>query len=171
MKIGELYKEGITSYEEQFELNLTNNCFNLELYYSNITDKEIVNFSSLNQVQHTYICIDDVIYLFFKFGKSSWIECPFDIHLNKEKSLDEINKNNQHFILNVRLIDTDSGILKHARTVQLCSEFSKKLYDEIIEQKKKVFISSNYANTLNSVYLEYSIKDLVEKAEKLYISI
>lgn len=162
-EVGELFKEGITRYQEGCIFDVTDGGAVLNLFYSTPSELEIEAAKS-GTVQTKILYKNDIIFMLFKFIGQEWIDCPYTVHLSKNLTQLQEIENNTGYALNINLIDANTGILKVMRLIAIDNRRSK-LLKKYIEQQKTTFNKIEYNKNINTIYNTYTSKQLVQFAE------
>lgn len=163
LEIGKLYVSGKTSWPEAMEYNFYGENHELRFFFKNPSNYEIEAIRKM-PVQFGLFIRDEMIFLIYKFMDYKKLkpaidgDCPFSIHLvpADKRSLPELpTTEEERVMLQILLIDADTGILKVIRAVSLSHQFSVALCSAIIEQSKKS-MPDNYDAKIQAIYRKYS---------------
>ena len=160
LEVGHLFEEGKTHYAEGCRFDFSGSIPTLFLLYDRPTSKEI------HEIKRGIMSIafkecEDIIFLFFRFGTSDWIETPYSVHLSEPFEFQEISEG-MGLALNIFLVDSSNGILKALRAKGLSTEFSRKLKSAIEIQKNKEFDKNLYFNRIAKIENAYTTVDLMK---------
>lgn len=79
LKVGELFDQNKTKYQEGCRFTIDNNGANLFIYYNNPTNEEIENYKK-EKYSFKFIKLDSVIFFLAKIGNLTILDCPYNIH-------------------------------------------------------------------------------------------
>ena len=159
LKVGELFKEGVTRYREGIVFDIDQTGPMLLLFYDKPDEQEIVDIKN-GSTKFRVCYIDNVIFFLAKLGNQQWMDAPYNIHLSQSFILEEPDEG-QGYGLSVFLVDAHTGLLKVTRLIGLPNNISLKLKEFTEEQKAKPFDENNYHQTINSIYAKYTTRELV----------
>lgn len=99
----------------------------------------------------------DVLVLFFRIGRQPWSGAPYTWHMvpSSEQTLPPGVSGEERAILNIVLVDTDTGLVLALRTVTMPPEFSRTLHEQITAQAARPFKQSTYDWQLRDLYKRY----------------
>lgn len=160
--VGELLKENVTSYQEGVRFDVTESGMEMLVY---------INRPSLNEIEEikkkdlklALTSSKGIIFIMSKFGTLQWFDAPYSVHLSKPFELDKLEEG-IGYALNITLVDAATGIVKAMRLVGMPTRFSRKLAREIDEQRYLDFDKEEYIRNIQSIYSNYSTKDLLKRA-------
>ncbi|MBU5669473.1 hypothetical protein KQI68_06430 [Peptoniphilus sp. MSJ-1] len=154
-KIGDVVEKYI-GYHEGARFQIGEYGSTLTLLYKNPTKNEIEDISK-GDIQYRITVVEDVIFLLFKFGSQSYIDCPYNINKNPDIILDELEDGLGYSCL-IELIDCRNGKLKAFRFISFSTNFSQKLKQFVDEQREKYVTDDN----IRAAFSKYSTNDLVK---------
>lgn len=160
-EVGQLFKEGITRYQEGVRFDFLPEGPVLLIYFNAPSMSEI-NDIKQGKSRFGLFVKDNIIFFLSKFGSLAWMDAPYSIHLTKEKFDIEAPSSGEGYALNVFLIDAKTGILKAARLIGLSTKVSLSLLNAINAQRSQFFDLNNYSTKLQSLYNNYSTNDMVK---------
>lgn len=158
--VGELYKSGITKYNEGARFDFTQSGAVLELYFKSPTINEVQEIKN-GCFKTGFVEFAGVIFMLFKFGNLNWIDAPYSVHLSKPFEFEEPTRGSGYG-LNIFFIDANTGILKNIRYIGLSTEFSLSFKNAVLKQRKAEFNNNYYSAALQNIYLKYTTNDLVK---------
>lgn len=170
-EVGKIYNPNRTSYREGAFYQCTGGTHWLEKFFSSPTSKEIESIKK-GVHQFAFHYEKDVILFLFRFFPSfNWSDSPFSIHLvrpeNHRIQPVDRNRNSEMPVINVPLVDAETGILKAYRVISLKLDFANALEDAILDQLSKPFDLEKYDRSLSEIYALYpTSEDLLKKAIK-----
>jgi hypothetical protein len=171
VEVGKLYIPGKTQWPETIEYNYDLNGHTIMMYLRSPTKNEIqgVKDGSIDLALH---CADRIPTMLFRFGEKGsgipWSDCAYNWWLvpPERRQLPEPIEDGQGALLNVLLIDADTGILKVFRVISMPTEFSRSLVEAILEQINGDEISSTtYAQVTYELQVKYSSDELQRLAQ------
>jgi len=162
-EVGKLYKEGVTSYQEGTKFDFTKSGAILELFFERPSEKEIEDVKA-GRFEMGFYEKEDLIFMLFKFGNGPYMDAPYSVHLSEPFEFMKIEPG-FGFGLTILLIDSSTGILKAVRYVSLSTDFSQRFKLAVERQKKMSFNKDLYLLKIQSVFNNYSTKDLVSRAD------
>lgn len=162
-EVGKLYKDNVTRYAEGTKFDFTQSGAVLELYFERPSNKEIEDVKS-GKFELGFYEKEDILFMLFKFGTGSYLDTPYSVHLSQPFQFMDLDPG-FGFGLSIFLIDASTGILKAIRYVGLSNDFSQRFKKAVERQKRSSFDVTLYDQKVQSVYTNYSTKDLVLRAE------
>lgn len=161
LEVGKLFQEGKTRYQEGVRFDINDGGMDLIICYGSPTSKEKEAIKK-ESMKYGYLVQNNVILMFFKFGREDWMDSSFSVHSAIHLSeLPEI-RDEEGFGLHVYLIDANTGILKAMRLIGLDTTFSRMLKNDIIKQKELPV--DGFDRNLNNLY-RYQTDELVKNAK------
>lgn len=162
LKVGKLFKPGVTRYQEGVKFDFTNEGGNLFLFYSSPTNIEIANITK-GKVQYGYYKNGQVILMLFKFGSENWLDAPYSINLSTNLTeLKEISEGSGYAV-NIYLVDAATGILKGMRLISFTTKMSKMFREDLLKQKE--LPNEDFGAKLNAIYKANTTNKLVKLAK------
>lgn len=156
-EVGKLYHPERRSWQEGAQFNLRSGVPELLLFFSRPNFHEILAVKK-SDAQFGITKIEDVIFFFYKFGSEiPWSDCPFSINLvpAKERIVPELDTEEGRLVLQIFLVEANSGILKAMRAVTLSPEFSQVLVKLANEQLTGNFDALGYDRQINKIYSDF----------------
>ncbi len=174
IQVGQLYKEGQTSWPEVVEWNWTQSANELRLFFRNPDPQEIQAVKT-GKVEFGLVIEQDIILLLFRFLPAQkgqhgirWSDAPYSYHFLPEDRRglppQELGAE-KRALLQIVLVNASTGITLVIRAVSLSHEFTKQLYQAIHEQAGKSFDKVTYDRQLRWLYATYpDSRQLLQKA-------
>jgi hypothetical protein len=136
-EVGELYKEGVTSYPNDgcvFDFTKTGCILTIFMKSPNETEINDIRTGAVKAAIFTY---ENVIMLLFKFGSQPWYDAPFTVHKTSPGTFSSEEKEFEPgvgFSLMVILVDGDTGRIAVLRLIGATTAFSNELIRAAKEQ-------------------------------------
>lgn len=170
LTVGEPYIPGKTSWPEGAEYNYDGNGHELRLFFGSPTEQEIrsVRRSPVHLALLVEGPIIDLVWRFEGFG--DWSDCPYSIHLipSDRRMTAPVTSGEQRALLQIVLVDAQTGILRAIRAVTLPPHATQRLHAAIREQEGQAFERSAYDAALQALYRRYpQTADMARAAEIL----
>jgi len=162
-RIGQLYKPGQHSLEENVVYRLGHDGHCLVIVQAGIADREIEATQNCTAELRLYID-GPIIFLLFNFGPGQWNDAPFSWHTMPRSSRLYPEQVADTATLAVTLVEATSGIVRAAREIAMTHDFAGKLNTAITAQANGSFNGLSYAKHLNLVYNQYTAGDMAEMA-------
>jgi hypothetical protein len=176
MKVGSLYSPDRTYWEERNEFNISNGMPELRFFFKSPGKAEIEAIQR-GEASFALFVEQPVILLCSQFGVPGkppalpWSDASFSIHLVRaqfpeEAIVPEIPTNDsQRYLLQVVLVDAETGIIKAMRALTFSAPFTRELIEAVREQDAMRWDKVYYEGLLRSIYKRYGTpKDLVADA-------
>jgi hypothetical protein len=163
-KVGELFSEGKTKYQEGCIFEITDSGSYLNIFFDKPNESEIKNISKA-PTQIKILFKSNILFLFIKFEGEQWIDSPYTVHLSKDFTRIQDMEDNQGLALHINLIDSSSGILKAMRLIAIDNKRSNLIKTYIEIQKEEKFDEVKHTKDLNNIYNNYSTKELLKFTE------
>ncbi len=147
LRVGELYLPGTTSWPEEVEYNYFGGKHELRFILKN-PSRYVTEVIKKMPLTLGLYARNDIILLAYRFTdyKKKLVPVhgysPFSIHLVPEnlRTVPELPGGTEHEeVLNIHLVDADTGILKAARSAVMSHEFTAALCTAIVEQSRLPF--------------------------------
>ena len=132
---------------------------NLIIFFRHPTKEEIEQFNNEFEIRFTEIC--GVIMMTFKIGNLQWMDAPYSPHLSKHLTTLNIPAENQGLGVTLFLVDAITGEIKSMRLMGLSNDFTKKLFDLVMQHQTKEFNIREYSNSINRIYATYPTDKIV----------
>ncbi|GCF11246.1 hypothetical protein [Dictyobacter arantiisoli] len=171
--VGTLYSKTRTSWPEIAEWNCTRSLNELRLFYYNPKPQEIQAISR-GKCEFGLSVKGDIIFLSFRFygnqpGQAGipWSDAPYSYHMlpdDRKQMPDENLSSESRSLLQVVLVNANTGILLAIRNVTLSPEFTQALFQAIRDQAAKPFNQAAYDRQLKRIYDAYNSKQLFAAA-------
>jgi hypothetical protein len=171
LEIGKLYVSGKTQWPETIEYNYDANGHTILICLRSPTSKEVQGLKndSLDLALHYADRIPTLLWRVGEKGQSlPWSDCAFNWYLvpPERRQIPEIIQDGQQALLNILLVDADTGILKVFRVISMPTKFSRSLVEAILEQINGGEISSTtYAQVTYELQVKYSSDELQRLAQ------
>jgi hypothetical protein len=161
-KVGALYNENRTQWEEGSEYNWRSGIHEIRLFFRNPKPIEV---QAVKQGEATFglLISEDVILLAFKFGSIPWSDASYTIHRvpEHERTLPPLEIGpNERQLMTIFLVDAGTGMLLAIRQVSLSHDFTVALHKAINEQAHRPFDQVIYDRHLHQLYSQYESKAL-----------
>lgn len=146
---------------EQISIDMDDSGLSLLLCYDSptIIETEEIRVGTLTMALTT---MKGIIFFLAKFGSQPWFDLPYNVHLSRQLTALQKPAIGTGYLLTVVMVDIATGLVKVIRAVDLPHNYSAKVYEEILKQQSMPLLK--YERTLNSVYMQYRPKDLLEYA-------
>lgn len=112
----------------------------------------------------------DIIFFTFKIGNLDWIDAPYNPHLSKNLNSIPIPDDNQGLTLIIFLVDSNTGEIKNIRSLVLSENYTRKLFDLLLEEKAEKFDEEEYERKINQIFSRYS-SDVLATMSSIYCRI
>ena len=96
------------------------------------------------------------------------MDAPYSPHLSKNLTKFTFPNENQGLGLTLVFVDTATGEIKSVRLIGLSTNFTKKFFGLLMEQKMKDFNIVEYNNSLNKIYSIYPTNKIVKLSDVYY---
>ncbi len=166
-KVGDLFIPEKTQYPEGVRFEYTESGPYLIFAYSNPTAEEI-QAAKTGKVELALYETDPILWILHKIhGLEQWSDVPFSIRVYDGKRAFDWSEpitDGLGLLLNIILVDANTGILLAQRIVGLPTKFSLELRATILRQLDHQFTKSNYNSAIDNTYRNYTTKDLLQRA-------
>lgn len=135
---------------------------NLIIFFKNPTKEETEQFKNGHRFEIRFVEIYGVIMMTFKIGNLNWMGAPYSPHLSKNLTKLTFPNENQGLGLTLIFVDAVTGEIKSMRLMGLSTNFTKKFFGLLMEQKIKDFNVEEYNNSLNKIYSIYPTNKIVK---------
>ncbi len=161
-EIGKPYSANRRQWDEGTQFNWRSNSLILEMFFRHPKPVEI---QAMKQGEATFglVVQHDVLLLVFKFGVIPWSDAAYTWHRvpKNEQTLPSLDLGPEaRHLLNIFLIDADTGILLAIRQCSFSHDFTVALLTAIVEQSKRPFDTVAYDRQLRAIYAQYESKAL-----------
>ena len=133
----------------------------LTVYFNGPTENEIRQFEQNSPFEIRFVVLKGIIVFTVKIGNLNWMDAPYSPHLGGKVEKITFPKESEGLALSLILVDTKTGILMSIRFLGLSTNFTKKLWGEIIEQKMQSFDRVEYYAKVNELLRKYTTKEIV----------
>lgn len=134
----------------------------LIVFFRNPTKEEKEQFKSGHRFEIRFVEIYGVVMMTFKIGNLDWMDSPYSPHLSKNLTKFTLPNESQGLGLTLIFVDAITGEIKSMRLMGLSTNFTKKLFGLLMEQKTKEFNVAEYNNSLNKIYSIYPTNKIVK---------
>lgn len=162
-EVGKSY-ENAFGHQEGVYFDMSDSGAVLIVYFYEPTKEEVEQFSSQKNFELKCTVLSEVILLTCKIGNLNWMDAPYHPRLSSNLSKYEFPNDGQGLSIQLMLFDTSSGKLMSNRLIGTSTEFTRKLFGNVMELCMKPFDKNVYALKLNNLYSKYSTKDFVNMA-------
>lgn len=135
-EVGKLYHPDVTRWPETAQYNFRNSAHELVLYCAALKRREIEAVKSGPSQFALYVPGPDVLFLLSNFG-TLWFESPFSIRRLPESERGpghELPTPESRSLLNLTLVDADTGIIHALKAITFSPKFSRALNSAIDAQ-------------------------------------
>lgn len=156
-EVGQLYHPDRTTWGETPQYNYRGGGHELVLFYGSPTSREIRDVRR-GLAQFAFAVEEGVIFFLYRFGEQPWSDAPYSIHLvpEAERTVPPPEATSEtRALLNVHLVDADTGLIRANRTLSLSPEFTRGLNASIREQAARPFGVSAHERAIRRVYARY----------------
>lgn len=165
-QVGQIIEKFI-NHNEGALFNMSDEGASLIVFFNNPTEDEVEQFKGGHRFEIRFTELYGVIMMTFKIGNLSWMDAPYSPHLSKNLTKFSFPDENHGLALTLIFVDASTGEIKSLRLLGLSSNFTKKFFGVVMEQKTKEFSIREYTNTLNKIYSTYSTIQ-IEKMSREY---
>lgn len=158
-EVGKLYNPERTRWQECAQYNYRGGQHELIIFYSRPSRQEV---QAINKSESEFglVVEGDVIFFLYRFGSIlPWSDAPFSWWLvpEDERVMPPPETSTElRALLQVILVDADSGIIKAMRALTLSNEFTVKLHHAIYEQSQRNWPGDGaYEKQLQVAYQKY----------------
>ena len=160
-KVGQII-DSFKYHQEGVQFDLSDDGATMIVFFQNPTHEEIEQFKHGNNFEIRFIELYKVIMLTVKIGNLNWMDMPYSPHLSKNLTKFQIPDKGEGLKLTLILVNTDNGNLEHIRLLGLSEQFTKKLFEIIMQQKIANFDVVEYSKSLDKIYSKYSTSQIVK---------
>lgn len=96
------------------------------------------------------------------------MDAPYSPHLSKNLTRFILPNEEQGLGLTLMLVDAVTGEIKSIRLIGLSTNFTKKFFGLLMEQKMKEFNVTEYNNSINRIYSTYPTGKIVKMSDVYY---
>lgn len=123
---------------------------------------EIAQFQSGKPFEIRFTELNDVIMVTTKIGNLDWVDAPYNANLSPNLNKFELPNEGQGLGLTVIFADSDTGEVKNIRLLGLSTNFTRKLFGCVMENKTKPFSQANYYAKVDALMKKYTTRDIVK---------
>jgi hypothetical protein len=170
IKRGELLVPGRTQWPETIEYNYTLNGHEIRIFMRSPIKEEI---QSIRQGLLDFALYNaDLPVVLIKTEAIPWSDCPFSYWLVPPdyRQIPPEIKAGEMAIINIILVDADTGIVKGIRSTSLSTEFSQKLHESIQKQIDEGEFSPSEFAKRGAKIQRYSAEELSKMATDRFTS-
>lgn len=139
----------------------------LLVFYNTPTDYEMKQFKLNRKFEIKIKEINEVIFFVFKFGNMPYMDCAFNPNLLNEKvSFNYINDESMGLALNILIIDSFNGELRHIRTIGLGHKISNKFIEYCKKQESATFDKNKFNDIVERIQATYTSLELATLIEE-----
>lgn len=160
-KIGDII-DNFRNHEECTLLDIDDSGVKLIVLFDNPTENEIRQFKSGQKFEIRFTVLYNIIMFCVKVGNLNWMDAPYNPHLSINMTKFPIPNNNQGLTLQLILINSMTGQIKHMKVIGLSEKFSRELIGTIMDKKIEKFDIKEYDKNLTKIYCTYSTDQIVE---------
>lgn len=160
-EVGQVIDEFI-GHQEGTLFDVSDEGADLIVFFKNPSKDEAEQFKSGHRFEIRFTEIYGVIMMTFKIGNLNWMDAPYSPHLSKNLTKFTFPNKNQGLGLTLTFIDAVTGEIKSMRLMGLSTNFTKKFWGLLMEQKIRDFSVAEYSNSLNKIYSIYPTNKIVK---------
>jgi len=160
-KVGESYKE-VVGHAEGCMFDIDDAGGRLVVFFNRPTPHEVEQFESKNKFELRFVSFSDVIMMLIKVGDLDWMDAPYHPKKSKNLSKLELPQEGTGLSVVIQLFDCSNGMLMHQMFVSLSTDFTRKLFGQVLELWNKEYDASMHEISLNKIFQKYSTRDLVK---------
>lgn len=171
VKVGQLFKSGITKYPDAIHFNYDKNGMNLIIMTSGISEKEI-ELAKNGKINFKLYEIQPVIFFLFEIpGFLEPSDGPYSYFLLSEDKRPELIEleEGKGFGLTIIVVESSTGIVKVIRFIGLSTEFSKSFLKMLQRQRDFGFIEGEYDKAINKTYRKFTPEQLWKNGQYKFI--
>lgn len=163
-KVGQVVKDFI-KHQEGAIYDVDDQGASLIVFFNNPTEEEVKQFKSEQRFEIRFTEIYGIIMMTFRIGILNWMDAPYSPHLSKNLTRFVLPNEEQGLGLTLMLVDATTGEIKSIRLIGLSTNFTKKFFGLLMEQKMKEFNAVEYNNSINRVYSTYPTSKIVKMSD------
>lgn len=139
----------------------------LAVGYPNMTDQEVVMFSS-STLQSAFTVINDRLFLLAKFGSFPWLDTPFEPARYPNPQNYPYFEDGKGINLTVLVVNTATGMVRHIRVVGLSNPMSNHLHAVCrdMDKRHRPFDNLVYEREVKEIYDRYPSSDAMLRSAK-----
>lgn len=165
-KVGEPYSATRSSWPEAQQFNVRGGEFELTLFFRAPKPKEV---RSVKRGKSHFAALSwgPVLNFLYAFEPAiKWSDAPFTIHAlpPKEQVLPEIPDGQDRALLNVVLVDADTGLIRALRVVSLSADVTAVIGRVVTDQLASKWDPDEYHRALKQMQV-HSVRDLLDRAD------
>lgn len=166
-KVGQVVKDFI-KHQEGAIFDVDDQGASLIVFFNSPTEEEVKQFKSEQRFEIRFTEIYGIIMMTFKIGILNWMDAPYSPHLSKNLTRFVLPSEEQGLGLTLMLVDAATGEIKSIRLIGLSTNFTKKFFGLLMEQKMKEFNVTEYNNSINRIYSIYPTSKIVKMSDIYY---
>ena len=168
-RVGQLYHPGRTQWSENVFYYYRGGQHELLIFFGSPSRKEILAIRR-GRLDVGLWWKPPVIWFLYRFQSiMDWSDAPYSIHLvqnPEERTPPTELEENQRMLLNITLIDAETGIIRALRASSLSPRFSQLLHSAIREQLEIPSDEHQYDRAIAETYRQYPHStDLLRQAD------
>lgn len=167
LKVGDIV-HSFRIYEDRTHFDITDSGAVLLIFFQSPDAYEVEQFQSGKPFEIRFTELNDIIVITTKFGSLEWIDSPYNANLSKNLTKLELPRDGQGLGLTVIFADSYTGEVKNIRLISLSTNFTKKLFDCIMENKVKPFSQATYYANVAILMNKYTTKDIVKMSKDYF---
>lgn len=157
LKVGAPYVPGRTRWPEGAEYNFSAGGHELRLFFESPSEAEIKAVRKA-PVHLALLVQPPIIDLVWRIdGIGDWSDCPYTWHLVPEqrRAIPETASGQQRALLQIVLVDANTGMLRAIRAVTLPPHATTLLHTAIADQANRPWTRDGYDQALHDLYARY----------------
>lgn len=165
-EVGKPYSNTRSSWPEVVEYNYLDGQHVLRMFLNGLGASDVDGVAR-GTIRFGLVVDPPVIMLSYRFDEAiPWSDAPFSIHMVPEdrRQMPPELQPGERAVMTIMLIEARSGIVKALRVIGLGESFSRRLHQAIIEQATAPFDQVAYDAKLETMYRNYSSKQLFSRA-------
>ncbi len=166
-KVGQVVKDFI-KHQEGAIFDVDDQGASLIVFFNSPTEEEVKQFKSEQRFEIRFTEIYGIIMMTFRIGILNWMDAPYSPHLSKNLTRFVLPSEEQGLGLTLMLVDAATGEIKSIRLIGLSTNFTKKFFGLLMEQKMKEFNVTEYNNSINRIYSIYPTSKIVKMSDIYY---
>ena len=167
IKVGEISPE-FKIHEDRTFFDLTDGGAFLIVLFQSPNANEIAQFQSGKPFEIRFTELNDVIMVTTRIGHLDWVDSPYNANLSPNLSKFELPNDGQGLGLTVIFADSDTGEIKNIRLLGLSTNFTRKLFGCVMENKAKPFSQGDYYTRINEIMRKYTTREIVKLSRDYY---
>lgn len=168
-EVGKPYQPGCTRWPETAQYNYRSGGHELVLFLKSPTAKEF-NAIKTGKAEFALLVHQSAIFLCHRFGGGDWSDSPYSYWLVSEEERTppiESERPERRALLDITLVDADTGLIKVLRAVTLSPEFTEALHAAINDQVHAGAVEGEPDKSIADAYAVYPTTDSMVRAAKV----